>query len=554
MTTFEQHDGLASRRGPVGQSAELLRATLVTVVVAALLLVLGPAPGDAPAHLYRTLLVHDGAFLWDNLWYAGNYPLASYSLLYYLPAALVGNLPLVFAAAVASTALFGRIAYREWGSAATWPTRAFCILAAAPIFTGLYSYSLGFTAMLAALRAVQVGRLWLALPLAALTFGFSPLAFVFLVLILLAVALAQRRVSRRTLLVAGGVAATAAFGAAVMFVFPSGGVYSFHPVDFGAVMATSVGGAAMARRVPRARPIYLFFLLWGAVSLFCFLVPTPVGDNVTRLSAFVFPVVLAVAAMARFRPRLFVLLALGGALTYNIAPYVILIPYRLDARPATERYWAPAVGYLAQHSGPSFRIEVVPTAAHWEAYWFPKAGLPLARGWYRQLDMADYPVLFEKRLDAAEYTAWLRDTGVRYVLLPSTKLDPKGGPEEAAIIRSGLTALRPVSTTATGTVYELPDATPLVTGPAAARLTAFRHAAVEGWAAAPGTYRLRLRYSPYWKVTPATACVRRAPDGMIDLRLPAQGSFALRFPEDASSVLARLTPDGPKPPRCTLPA
>ena len=147
---------------------------------------------------------------------------------------------------------------------------------------------------------------------------------------LLAVALSQRRVSRRTLLVGAGVAATAAFGAAVMFVFPSDGVYSFHPVDFGAVMATSAGGALLARRVPKARLIYIFFLLWGAVSLFCFLVPTPVGDNVTRLSAFVFPIVLAVAAMARFKPRLFVVFALGGALTYNIAPYFILIPYRLE--------------------------------------------------------------------------------------------------------------------------------------------------------------------------------------------------------------------------------
>ena len=180
-----------------GPRRELAGVTLVTALVALLLVALGPAPGDAPAHLYRTLLVHDGALLWDNLWYAGNYPLASYSLLYYLPAVVVGNLPLVVAAAVASTVLFCSIARREWGDAALWPCRAFGVLAAAPVFTGLYSYSLGFTAMLAALRAIQAGRLWLALPLAALTFGFSPLAFVFLCLILAAIVISRRRISSR---------------------------------------------------------------------------------------------------------------------------------------------------------------------------------------------------------------------------------------------------------------------------------------------------------------------------------------------------------------------
>src|SRR5947208_3844187 len=97
---------------------ELLLGAALTATFAALVLVLGPAPGDAPAHLYRTLLVRHGALVWDNFWYAGTYPLASYSLLYYLPADVVGNVPLVLAAAVVSTALFSLIVLREWGFAA----------------------------------------------------------------------------------------------------------------------------------------------------------------------------------------------------------------------------------------------------------------------------------------------------------------------------------------------------------------------------------------------------------------------------------------------------
>src|SRR5215468_11407516 len=104
---------------PVAKRQQLICAAL-TAAVASQLLLFGPAPGDAAVHLYRTFLVRSGALVWDNFWYSGDYPLASYSLLYYIPAALVGNIALVLAAAVASTVLFASIARREWGVAARW--------------------------------------------------------------------------------------------------------------------------------------------------------------------------------------------------------------------------------------------------------------------------------------------------------------------------------------------------------------------------------------------------------------------------------------------------
>ena len=52
---------------------ETVLAGAVTAIVAAALLAVGPAPGDAAAHLYRTLLVQHGALVWDNYWYAGSY-------------------------------------------------------------------------------------------------------------------------------------------------------------------------------------------------------------------------------------------------------------------------------------------------------------------------------------------------------------------------------------------------------------------------------------------------------------------------------------------------
>src|SRR6476660_4102410 len=243
---------------------ELLLGAALTAAFAGLVLAIGPAPGDAPVHLYRTFLVRDGALIWDNFWYAGPYPLASYSLLYYLPAALVGNLPLVFAAAVASTVLFSSIALREWGRAALWPSRVFGVLAAAPMFTGLYAYTLGFTAMLATLKLLQVRRLRLAALIAAITVGLSPLAFAFLCLVVVSYVVSRREISRRHIWFGAGLVVAAGIEVLALLLFPgSTGSYPFHWVDFVSVLAVTTLGVLVARRARGAAPLVAFYALWG---------------------------------------------------------------------------------------------------------------------------------------------------------------------------------------------------------------------------------------------------------------------------------------------------
>jgi len=519
---------------------ELLLGAVVTAAFAALVLALGPAPGDAPVHLYRTLLVRHGALIWDNFWYAGTYPLASYSLLYYLPAAVVGNLPLVFAAAVASTVLFTSIALREWGEAALWPARVFGVLAAAPLFTGLYAYSLGFTAMLGSLKAFQLGRRRLGLGLAALTVGFSPLAFVFLCLLLAAIALSRRQVARRTLVIVSGLGVAAAVEAAALVLFPTDtGFYPFHRVDFVGVMGVCGLGALLARRARAAGPLLAFFALWGLGSVVVFVVPTPLGDNWTRLSAFVFPVMLLTAGLASFRPRRLVIVALASALAYNVVPYLLLIPYRLDNRPAAAAFWRPALGYLHAHASPGYRVEVVPTAAHWEAYWVPKSGFALARGWYRQLDVVDNPALYAKHLDAASYRRWLRESAVEYVLLASTPLDWDGGPQEARILRSPRSGLRVVFRSRNWTIYELPRPTPLLSGPGHAVVTSFGHTAIRGFVTRPGRYLLRAHYNPYWQLR-GQGCVGHGPAAMTWLDLKRAGPFVVSVPGTPDDLVGDL--------------
>ena len=531
----------------VSPRREALLAGALACTGAALLIALAPPTGDAPAHLYRTLLVREGVLVWDNLWYGGHYPLASYSLLYYLPAALVGNLPLVFAAVVLSAAFFASLVEREWGVAGHWPARVFGVLAAGPIFVGTYSYALGLAAGLGALVALQRGRRWLAAAAAALTLGFSPLAFVFLCLMLLALFLVRRRV-RHTVVFAAGIAGMGAVQFAVLVFFPSSGPYPFRLLELGAVLGVSLLGAALALRSRLGAPLAAFFFVWGAASVLMFLVATPVGENLTRLRSLVFPLMLLTAFLARFQPRWLAALALSVALTYNVAPYAAPMLERTDLRPAHRAFWAPALDFIAERSSPGYRVEVVPTFDHWEAYWLPRAGIPLARGWYRQIDIARNELFYERPLAPNAYRAWLRGMGVRFVILPETRLGQKGEEREAVLLRSGRSGLSPVFADTNVTIYELPRPASMLTGPGSPRITRLDHSRIEGTLSRPGTYLLKVRYTRYWRVRAGAVCVERVAGGMTRLRATRPGRFALSIPEQPAALVRLLV--GRPPAKC----
>ena len=520
---------------------ELLLAACLTSLFAGLMIALGPAPGDAPVHLYRTFLVRSGALVWDNFWYAGTYPLASYSLLYYLPAALVGNLPLVFAAAVASTVLFSSIALREWGRAALWPSRVFGVLAAAPLFTGLYAYSLGFAAMLATLKLLQLRRTRWAAVLAALTVGFSPLAFVFLCLVVASYAVARRGIERRHLWFGAGLGLAAGIEGLALVLFPTNtGVYPFHWIDFCGVLLVTTLGVLVARRGRGSAPLVAFYALWGLGSILFYVVPSPLGDNWTRLGAFAFPVMLLTASLAGFRPRRLVVLALAAALAYNVVPYALLVPSRLDNSTQHASFWQPAISFLQRHHQPGYRVEVVPTAEHWEAYWIPKAGFALARGWYRQLDAVDNRVLYRRHLTAPAYREWLRSKAVRYVLLSRTApLGWDGVRQEVHVLRSPYSGLQVVFRSTNWTIYELPRATPLLTGPADPIVTSFGHTVIRGRVFKAGNYLLRAHYSPYLRLEGA-GCAAPGPDQMTTLELTRPERFALAVPGTPEALVGEI--------------
>jgi hypothetical protein len=274
-----------------------------------------------------------------------------------------------------------------------------------------------------------------------------------------------------------------------------------------------------------------------------YVVPSPLGDNWTRLSAFIFPVMLLTASLAGFQPRRLVVLALAAAFAYNIVPYALLVPSRLGNDTQQASFWRPAIRFLRAHEQVGFRVEVVPTAEHWEAYWIPKSGLPLARGWYRQLDVADNPALYAKHLDASAYRHWLRSAAVRYVLLGTTApLDWDGGPQEADVVRSPESGLRVVFRSPNWTIYELPHATPLLTGPASPVVTSFGHTAIQGQVFAAGRYLMRAHYNPYLRLH-GSGCVAQAPDQMTYLDLTRPQRFVLSVPGTPDGLVRELFDD-----------
>ncbi len=409
------------------------------------------------------------------------------------------------------------------------------------MFTGLYPYSLGFAAMLATLKLLQLRRLRWAVVLAALTVGFSPLAFVFLCLIVASYAVGRWKIARRDVWFGVGLGAAAGFELVALVVFPTNtGVYPFHWIDFGGVLLVTTLGVLVARHARAGAPLVAFYALWGLGSVLFFVVPSPLGDNWTRLGAFVFPVMLLTASLAGFRPRRLVLLALAVALAYNVVPYALLVPSRIDNATQQASFWQPALDFLHAHNPPGYRVEVVPTAEHWEAYWLPKSGFALARGWYRQLDSVDNSVLYAKHLGPAAYGEWLRSKAVKYVVLSRTApLGWDGVHQEVDVLRSPHSGLRVVFRSVNWTIYELPHPTPLLTGPAHPVVTSFGHTVIRGRVFAAGHYLLRAHYNPYWRLQGA-GCVSPGPARMTILQLDRPGPFALRVPGTPQALLGEI--------------
>ena len=176
-----------------------------------------------------------------------------------------------------------------------------------------------------------------------------------------------------------------------------------------------------------------------------------------------------------------------------------------QSQASSAAYYRPLIGFLERQPG-IWRVEVPFTADHWEAYYLAPH-VPLARGWERQTDIADNPLFYDGRLTPITYDAWLHQLAVHYVAVADAPPD-YAARAELRLIRRGLPYLHVVARLAHWTVYAVDRPTAVASG--AGQLVFMGPNSLTVAVAHPGLVRLRVRWSPYWRLSGVGGCV--APD------------------------------------------
>ena len=476
-----------------------------------------------------------GFSIWNNYWYAGRYSFVTYSLLYYPLAAVVGVKLLAVVCIGSSAAAFALLVERQWRGASPWPARVFSIMCAASVLTGALPYALGFTFATLSLLALKARRLALFFALVLLTFAASPLAFALLGVVLIGVAATGP--ARAAVMPGVAVAATAGIGVLLWRAFPDRSRYPFASTELIGAVAFAAVGAGVTWRVERARSLRNVFIVYGLVCIAAFLVPSALGENVLRLRYIAAPLALLALSLRDWRPHIPVAVIASLAVAWNVTPLAFSFAHGASDASARAAYWQPLVRYLHANLTPSYRIEVVDTVGHWEADYLPRAGIPIARGWFRQDDFPLNQLFYRPVLSRKAYLRWLHQMGVRYVVLTDAPTDYSAR-AEAALLRSGDSGLRRVATLGPAGIFAVPDPRRIVTGPGNPSIVALGSSSVTLRISRPASYRLAIRYSPY--LASSTACAWARSDGMTEIRARRAGLVRLRVRVGLGTALATV--------------
>jgi hypothetical protein len=515
----------------------LAREWTVSAIVAAglagVLLWLGPPGVDLAAHSYqRTFLLHHGFAIWNNFWYAGRYSFVTYSFVYYPLAALLGiKLLAVVSIGVAALA-FALVVWQEWGPSARFSSRTFTLLWPGIVLSAAFPFALGAMFALLAIAALQRGHRRLFALLLFLTLLASPLALLLLVLVLAGGALERppRRATVAVILVAVAVELM------LRRLFPGQGKFPFSVADLVPGALFGIFGLLVTVRVPGARRLFGLFAVFLAATIVAFIVPSDLGSNVERLKFMAIPLALLAVTLAPRRIMLAIpLVAIAGFWNISALAHTVRAAGSDPAHSAA--YWKPAIRFLRANLSPSYRVEAVDTSEHWPAAYLPDAGIPIVRGWYRQNDFPQNELLYDHGLAARAYQSWLRSLGVRYVVLTDAPPDYSAR-AEANLVGSGGSGLPPVFWSRHVTIFEVPDASPIVTGAGDATVMWMWPSRLVVSVTKPGRYRVKVRWSPYWRT--AVGCVWRGSDGTMRLQATHPGLIALRVSVNVARGLETL--------------
>ena len=417
---------------------------------------------------------------------------------------------------------------REWGPASVVSSRTFAVLWVGIIVAAAFPFALAMSFALLSIWALQQGRRGRFAVCAVLTLAASPLGFVLLTVVVAGAPLARRSLRDVRVQIAVVVGCAAASCSSIGCSATAGASRS-RRCSCCPACSSAVIGLLVTRGVPTARPLRGLFWIYLLALVAAYVVPSSVGSNIERIRY------LGAAARADRRRAAALAAALarragrscslavwnttpiaatlrarehgpGGSLAPTGSPRSAICT-RTSARPGASRWWTP----------PSTgRPPTCPTPDPDRARLVPPERLPAERA---------AATTAGSRLRA--YEAWLRRMGVRYVVLADAPADYSAR-GEARLIRSGGTHLVPVFVSRHLTVYELPDASPLVVGPAGATVLWLYPSRLVAVVGAAGDYRVKVRWSPYWHASSGCVSQDRRRDGATARSQPRPRRAALR--------------------------
>jgi hypothetical protein len=492
-----------------------LPAVALSSALAALMLAWNPQVGDLAAQVFRTeLFQHAGLAIWNGSWYGGHYTL-TYSVLFPPLASLLSPQLVGTLSVVASSYLFDRLVRDRWGEPARWATLWFAAGVVTLLADGQLTFALGVAFGLATLRCLQLGRGKPALAAAAACALSSPIAAAFLAGVALAGALERGRPLNR---VAVAVAAIA-LGLIVLpnLAFPEPGQFPFAFSSYVAIPLWCGGALYVTRGLGREeRQLRRVLAGYVLAATLLWLAPNAVGGNAVRLGALFGGPVLAAVVLAR-RPQLssfsvlVLAITMAGGLYWQVTASVSQIARSVGDPSTSAGYFQPPARWLADHGGTGVRVEVPPTANHWESAYLASR-FELARGWLRQLDTTRDDIFYDddNPLSAASYGNWLRRNGISYVLLPDAPLDYSSVAERRLIL-STPPYLDLRWTSPHWRIYAVRDPKPLVEpmGAAAGHTLWVGRQGFGLDVTRPGEFLVRVNFTPYWSISRGAGCLLR---------------------------------------------